>query len=521
MRPEAMAGLGRHAETLAGWLAALLAFLPFLFVSIPPLPDAPGHLAQLAIQTAPPSSPLHAFFGFHWALKLNLGTDLLVEALRPLLGLERAFWLVTASIPPLTVLAILSLAHIANRCGAAAASWALPFAYAYPFTFGFLNYALAMALSFLAFALWIRLAERRAARELLFWIIIPILLVCHAIGGGLLPLMILAAAATRIPSEGVAAIARELRPLVAGILTILAWKLTDPGSSGLDTVFGLATKLNAMLLVLRDQNRLLDLASLALILLVPIAGRLLGARSSAGHAAVVIALTLLFLAMPNELNGSSYTDTRIVPAIGIAALTLQDWSAVPRRRRMIVALAGLALFVVRMAVTTDAFAGYARSYADERAALAHVAPRSRVLALVTRQCRSSRVWRMDRLDHFPALAIVDRASWTNVMWDVPGIHLLQIRFRPSADFYDDPSHYVWPADCIEGQPAPRTEEERRNVRRTIEQTAPMLPLDQVDYLWLVNAQLPAGFGQDRLAPVWSNGHSILYKTTRSATPASH
>src|SRR6478736_2936059 len=91
-----------RAIAVAGSIAAALAFVPFLFVAIPPLPDAPGHLAQIAIQTAPANSPLHAYFGFHWALRLNLGVDLLVEALRPALGTERAFWLVPASIPRLT-----------------------------------------------------------------------------------------------------------------------------------------------------------------------------------------------------------------------------------------------------------------------------------------------------------------------------------------------------------------------------------------------------------------------------------
>jgi len=176
---------------------------------------------------------------------------------------------------------------------------------------------------------------------------------------------------------------------------------------------------------------------------------------------------------------------------------------------------------VRMTVTTNAFAAYTRSYAAERAALDHVAPGSRVLALVTRQCRSSRVWRMDRLDHLPAMAVVDRASWTNVLWDVPGVHLMDVTYRPSPDFYDDPSHYVWPADCVGGQPTPRTDEEKRNVRRTIEQTAPMLPIDRVDYLWLVNASLPAGYYDDRLMPVWSNGHSFLFRVIPSAIPASH
>jgi hypothetical protein len=518
MRSGELAQGGSRTAAIGWWLAVALAFLPFLFVTIPPLADAPGHLAQVAIQTAPPDSPLRTYFGFHWALKLNLGTDILVEMLRPLFGLERAFWLVAASIPPLTVLAIRCLARTANRGEAGAASWALPFAYPFLFNFGFLNYALASACSFLAFALWIRLCHRALLREALFWLIIPALLIAHAIGGGLLPVMILAAALARLRRDGFGAFVREVRPLVASIPVIALWKLGDT-SSGLDTVFSLSSKINAVLLALRDQNRLLDVVSVALILLVPLVGRLLGARYTKTGGAVVIALALLFLAMPNELNGSSYADTRLVPAMIIAALALQNWSAVPRRWATAIALGGFALFAIRIGVTTIGFVAYARSYAVERAALDHVAPGSRVLALVTRQCRASRAWRMDRLDHLPALAVVDRASWTNALWDVPGIHLLEVRFRPSADFYDDPSHYVWPIDCVESEPAPRTAEERRNQRRTIEQTAPMLPLAQVDYLWLINTRLPSGFDASRLASAWSNGHSTLYRVIRPAASA--
>ena len=94
----------RSRLTSLAWIVALaLSALPFLLVSIPPLADAPGHLGQLAVQTATPGSPLRHYFGFAWGLRLNLGTDLLVDALQPLLGLKPAFWLVCAIVPLLTV----------------------------------------------------------------------------------------------------------------------------------------------------------------------------------------------------------------------------------------------------------------------------------------------------------------------------------------------------------------------------------------------------------------------------------
>ena len=493
------------------WLAAaVLAVLPFLFVTVPPLADAPGHLGRLAVQAAAPDSPLRRYFAFHWGLRLNLGSDILVELLRRPLGLVPAFRLVAALIPLLTVAAIWALARCGNPGRAAAAAWALPFAYAYPFNYGFLNYALGMALSLLAFALWIALDGRGRLRTLLFWAIVPALLIVHAIGGGLLPVMILA----RTIGRGTPRhrdMAMELSPLLGGAVLILLWRAGAPAGAG-SIAFDLAAKLNALPLALRDQSRPLDIASIAAILAVPVIGRLLGARYNPANRAVVIALAILFVAMPNEATGASFTDTRLIVPLLIAALALQDWAGVDRRAATAVMLAGFALFALRMEATIRGFVAYERSYTAEHAALPHIAIGSRVLALVGHPCRASRGWRTDRLDHLADLATVERAAWVNAHWDVAGVHLLDIRYRPSPFFYDDPSQYVWPKDCVEGQPAPTTTAARHDIRRTIEQAVPLLPLDRVDYLWLINARLPPGPWAARLTPLWSNGASSLYAT---------
>lgn len=496
----------------------LLSALPFAFVDLPPLVDAPGHLGQFAVQAAGPDSPLSRYFTFHWALRLNLGTDLLMEPLRHLLSLQHAFLLVTALIPVLTVVAVLLMARHANPGDAAAASWALPFAYSYPFHYGFLNFTLGMALAFIAFALWCRWEASPARREIAFWLIIPILLLCHAVGGGLLPLMILAretgaADGKGAPWRGRAAV---LRPLLSALPPILIWKL---GASGGDfpTVYHAGDKINAIVFGLRDQVRWLDLASMAAAIAVPILGALLGARYGKREGAVVLVLAALFLAMPSELAGATFTDTRLVPALALAALTLQDWSAVSARKAAFVALAGLALFAARLVVTTTGFIGYQRGYASERQALAHIARGSRVLALVTHQCHPSHVWRMSRLDHIAALATVERDAWVNTHWSIGDIHLMRIDFRPSPDFYADPSQYVWPAACIQPETF-ATAEAWRNRRRPIADVMPDLPLGKVDYLWLIDARLPPGPWAGGLRPVWSNGRSTLYRTMVAERP---
>jgi hypothetical protein len=327
--------------------------------------------------------------------------------------------------------------------------------------------------------------------------------------------MILADSAARIPRrpdrQATLTFLARLRPLLPAIpLALLAH---GPDGERFSALFSLGGKASAIVLALRDQNRLLDIGSMALVIAVPLIGLARGARYRRTDLAVVLALAALFLLMPAELNGSAYNDMRLVPPLAIAALALLDWSSADRRWATAVLAAGFALFAVRMAVTTWSFAAYARSYAAEMRALPYITRGSRVLTLVTRQCKAARTWRMDRLDHLPVLATVEREAWTNALWDVPSIHLLHIAYRPSPAFYHDPSHYVWPDVCVD--PSNAWE------RQTIAQAAPLLPLDKVDYLWLIQAKLPAGPWNTKLVPVWSEGGSTLYRTrlTPPAAPA--
>ena len=68
------------------------------------------------------------------------------------------------------------------------ALFALPFAYGHPFMFGFVNFALSMALALCAFALWLRMARLGAMRlrAIIFVPISIILWVCHTYGWGTL-----------------------------------------------------------------------------------------------------------------------------------------------------------------------------------------------------------------------------------------------------------------------------------------------------------------------------------------------
>jgi len=141
-RPALLAGL------------VVLFALPLALATIPPLIDLPAHMARYHVGATLADSPdLRRYFTFSWRFMPNLGVDIPVIALAPLIGLEPAARLVVTIIPALAAAAMLLVARSAHGRVPATALIALPLVFAYPMIFGFVNACLAVALAFLAFAL--------------------------------------------------------------------------------------------------------------------------------------------------------------------------------------------------------------------------------------------------------------------------------------------------------------------------------------------------------------------------------
>jgi hypothetical protein len=480
---------------------AFAVVLPLLFTAIPPLIDLPGHLGRYAIQAAPADSPLRDYFDFTWALSLNLGVDLAVEALRHAFGLTGALWAIVAATAVLTVAGLMLIARAGNRDGAYALTWALPFVHGFAFRHGFLNFSLGVALSLLAFAAWLALQGRPRLRAALILPLSPLLLIVHAVGGGLLIVLAGGRELWRARQARDWRVAALAWPLAGGMLAALGW-LAFGESSGGATRWVLERKLDGLMMAVRDQNIVLDIGTVAAAGGVLLLGWSKGARMRAPGA--VAALAAVFVAAPALLSGVAHIDSRLVPVLAMLALALQDWSRVSPGLRRGVMLAGLVVFALRLAVTTVAFAGYGASYARELKALDHVARGSRLLALTEVDCGLAG-WREARLDHVSNLASLTREAWVNSHWAANGVQLLSVRYRPSSDFHVDPSEFVWPARCVDtARPL------AARPRRTLVETLPHLPLDRVDYLWLIGTTVPAGFADARLTRLWSSGTSELF-----------
>jgi hypothetical protein len=502
-------------------LLALLLFaaaIPLLAPAIPPLIDLPGHLGRYRVQLDLDSSPyLASFYRFDWMLIGNLGVDLLVIPLAGLIGLEPAVKLIILVIPPLTVAGFLWVAHEVHGRIPPTAFFALPFAYGYPFIFGFVNFALSMAFAFLAFGLWLHLArlERLKLRAALFVPISAIVWITHTFGWGTLGVMAFSAELVRQYDRGRGLIGSGFRSaihclaLAPPILLMLAWRGGHVGGITADW-FNWTAKGRWLLWALRDRWMIFDLVTLGIVVLLLLrAVRSPRIAFSRNLAASAIFLTIVFLLLPRIIFGSAYADMRLVPyllAVFVIAIRLRE-QASARFAHMIAAVA--LLFVgVRLAAVTLSFWLYDRSYARELAALDHVPPGARLVSFVGRNCREP--WRHSRFEHLPALATVRRHAFSNDQWTMAGAQLLSVYYPPGGRFVRDPSQIVTSVRCP------------REAWLTIEETLRTLPRDGFDYVWLIrpppfNPALTQG-----MEPVWQNGTSTLYRIVergREVSPA--
>jgi hypothetical protein len=489
---------------------ALLCALPLLWPALPPLVDLPGHMVAYKVEIdRARSAYLQQWYSLHWAPMGNLGVNLLVIPLERLVGLERAVKLIVLAIPTMTVAGFLWTAREVHGRVSATALFAVPLAYCYPFTFGFLNFMLSMALCFLAFGLWLRLGRlgRLRTRAALFVPISVLVWLAHTFGWGTLGVLAFSAESVREHERGRPRFEAALRgalhclPLVPPFLLMLIWRSGDVAGETRGW-FAIVPKINYILYALRDRWAWVDIPSV-LIVLALVVSPLLSKRVRLAPALAGAAgfLFLLYLLLPQRIFGSSYADMRIMPfALAVAVLALKPPEAWTSR----LALAGLAFIGVRMAAETASFALYARSWRSELAALDHVPRGAKLVSFVGTPCRGE--WTMARLDHLPGLAVVRREAFSNDQWSVAGAQLNRSAYAPAGRFGRDPSQIVRLHDC----PVNRWP--------TLDMSLRQFPRGAFDYLWLIDPPAWDKRLTEGMVPVWTNGRSVLFRIVDRAQP---
>jgi hypothetical protein len=483
----------------------LLTAVPLLYPRIPPLVDLFGHLGRYRVQLDLATSPwLPLYYGFKWQAIGNLGIDLLIIPLDKLFGLELSVKLIVMAIPPLMAAGFLWVAREVHHRLPPTALFALPFVYSYPFMFGFTNYALSIALAFLAFGLWLRLARlgRTALRAILFVPISFVVFFAHTFGWGMLGLLAFSAEAVRQHDGGLGwfksawKAAAHAVVMVLPAFVILLWRSNVEGPLARGWFFP-KSKVEGIISPLRDRWQEFDRFALLLVfcvILYAIASKRLALSRNLAFSAIV--LLVVFLLLPLTLFSSAYADVRLAPfvfAVAVLAVRFKAETHMPTAR--VLAALALAFFLVRMAGNTASLAIAANDQNAKLEALDHVPIGARVASLAGRPCQPS--WPLARNAHLGAMVIVRRHGFSNDQWVIPGMNLLSLRYKAGI-FSQDPSEIVFPTGC------PRT-------GWSLNQALKRLPRDRFDYLWLID---PPPFDPALIAGMkeeWRGANSLLYR----------
>jgi hypothetical protein len=489
-------------------LVVLATMVPLLYPPIPPLVDLLGHMGRYRVELDLAHSHwLRQYYDYHWAAIGNLGVDLLVIPLGKLFGLEPAVKLIVIAIPPLTAAGFLWVAREVHGRIPPTAFFALPFIYGFPFLFGFVNFALSVALAFLAFGLWLRLGrlERTVVRE---WLFVPISLVVfftHTYGWGLLGLMCFSADAVRLHDRGRtwwrAGIEAALRTSVMAlpILVMLIWRSETHGGQTIDW-FDWKIKWRWIYAALRDRWKWFDIDSLiaaALVFGYALVSRKLTLSRNLAFSAIVLAVA--FALIPRIVFGSAYADMRLVPyVIAVGLLAIRFRGAPDRKTAQVLAILGLLFFTARTAANTTSLGLAGADQTAKLQAIDLMPQGARVITLTGMPC--TEYWPLLRNSHLGAMVIVRRQGFSNDQWLLEGVNLLDLKYRSAGYFAADPSQLVRPNRC------------RDPLHRTIDESLTALPRQDFDYVWLVdvppyNPGVVAG-----LKPVWRGPGSILYQT---------
>ena len=494
------------------WIAlAILSAFPFFFVDLPPLTDLPNHFARYYIfLNLDRSAFLERYYNVRWSLSGNLGVDLIVRALAPILGLEYAVRVAVGAIPPLTVAGIYSVSRSVSGQATPSALIALPLVYNWPFISGFVNFALSAAVALLVFALWVRLRTWPwISRLVIFAPLAFATWIAHVAGWGLLGLAVAGFEIQRgVRARGFTPlllldIAAAVLPFALIMFLVIVWRSGTQNPIGIHFSPNIASdKLASLATVMREQYAYWDVFSCLAVLSLSISVFFLGGQKfSAPLLAVSACYFVIFLVSPAAGFGGLDVDRRLVPYLAISSVLVIDVSgrvlANDRQRKVIsiISILSVAFFSARIAVTTLVWHKIAQSRDAHLALMNEIPEHSRVFSLFVRPCQKN--WSRSRLDHIQQLVIPFRMSVTNGQFQEGDLNQVRVLFRKQDEFDPNMQAAVYDEKCPWLPP--------------FQAAISLFPRDKFDFLWIVSEnELPA-YNTSGLLLVDSNAHDRLYR----------
>ena len=444
------------------FLLSALAAIPAILAPVLPLTDLGGHVGRYAVQLdGGHSAVLRAWYTFEWGLLPNLGVDLLVQLLAPVMGLEPAVHFIVGSIPPLMVSGMLLLSRAAHGRIGVNALYALPLAISLPYLYGFANFALSIALAFHAMALWIALEPRPVLRTALFVPIGFLLWLCHLVGWAVFSLV-----------AGMTALVANWRAGKRVIGTVIATGLmTAPlllgpvigalqPKEGAEAVALLANndaprKIVWLIMAMADRWLVWDAAGAAVIaFVIYISLRTRGFHVHPGLMLSALALLGLFLLMPDTIMGSRFADMRLGPVIlALFVLASAPGPLVDPRLTRWLLIGGLVFGGARVASNSVSMALAGNQFAETLTAIEAVPRGSNLVSLYVDECKG---WSTDRRRHIMGYGLARRHLFDNGQWQLPSGQLIAIHNPRLAPFDRDPSTITFLEPCGESPGLPAT-----------------------------------------------------------------
>ena len=507
-------GIGpRPLVGLTSWPLCLLICLasvaPLLVVDLPPLVDLYGHLGRYAVQTDLANRPeIQPYYSFEWRLIGNLGADLLVQALHGWLGLEMSVRVIVIAIQFLGAAGILAVCHAVHGRVTPFALMALPLLYGFPFNYGFLNFALAMALGMLAFTAWLHMTRMQRTWQARLWLAVAgaAIWVCHTYGWAFLGLLCgsTALAQTLRAKDHPLAAARQIVgacwPLLLPLIPMLLWR-ADAGGSETGGWF-VHLKILWLLSPLRTKWFVLDFTSLlAIYALLYLAAR---SKHLAFDRRLGIAASLCFacfLILPMCVFSSMFADMRLMPYVLVIALLAISVDRLGANKLKLLSLAAVAFFAGRMVTTGLAYIAQDREIAAALPTMEAIPKGARVAFFVIKPCEVE--WQLPVLDHLGGIALARRSVFVNDQWQQPGVNLLDVHYPAVGAFDQDPSQMVLPDGC--GNP------QYPNFSPLMRQ----FPRRAFTHVWIIGELPPAMPPIPGLEPLPHAGKGALYRVLDS------
>lgn len=486
--------------------ALLLSIVPLLWPRIPPLIDLMYGMSRYRIALDYNTSPFfHQWFDYHWILVGNLGIDLIVAALAPLMGLEPATKLAVMMIPLFTAGGLALVAREIHGRVPLTACLAFACLYNFPLNFGFVNFCLATGIALLVFGGWLRLG-RTGWLRLRMALLAPaglVVWVSHACGWGMLGVMIFTAelAGAResgsrwLPAFGRAVLA--CIPLLAALVPMLLWATGGSMGQLVSFDFSVVRKYALLMIALKNDNDWADVGAAMLIFSVLALSIIRkDMKFDVRLASVGLAMLVTFIAMPDGLMGSGFVDLRIGPyAIALLALAVRPQENTAFTRT--VCAIALCLFVARTIYVTASYVRISNQQEQQMLALEHVPLGSRVFGLARMDCIGD--WGSDRMDHVNRMAVVRRQAFTNDTWPPTTGSGLLVHKNMVAGYNDIDSQKLLPVEC------------RNKTDHDLAGAIAVLPRDRFDYLWLIDLPEKDWPRDAGLTPVWHGPRTILYR----------